>query len=145
MLTFGKPIEMVKKSDAKLIWCRDLWPYYANEKIKLADFFDPNYYIREVNYLRSEGKQMEADFVALDIEPYGYSPMKRYMKSKDYLTFQQRSLLHQVIQDAIKRVGKVDFVLPAGVMDLRHPYNILSGLGENRITESTYYFNLNRL
>lgn len=138
-------IEIVKKSDTKLIWCRDLWPYYKNEGIKLSDFFDSNYYIREINYLRSEGKQIEADFVALDLEPYGYSPMKHYMKSKYQLDGRQRVSLQKVIRGVVEQVGEVDFVLPAGAMDLRHPYNIMSSLGKNRICESTYYDNSRRL
>jgi len=138
-------IKMVKDSKAKLIWCRDLWPYYKNEGIKLSDFFDPNYYVREITYLRAEGKQIGADFVAIDTEPYGYSPMKRYLKSDTLPNTQQRELLRQVIAGVVKRVGKVDFVLPAGTRDLNHPYNILSAVGENRICEGTYYFNYHRL
>lgn len=138
-----KAIEMVKKSDVKLIWGRNLWPYYANKNIKLTDIFDPNYYAREIYHLRAEGKEMGADFVAFDTEPYADSPMKLYLKGEKRirLTAMELQRLELVIKEVARTTGKVDFVFPAGSLDWQHPYNILAGLGQSRIAENTYYAN----
>ncbi len=134
-----KAIEMVKKSDVKLIWCRDLWPYYNDKGIKLSDFYDPNYYIQEVNYLRFEGKQIGADFVALDTEPYGRSIMKHYLKNKKWPSAEEMKNLRMVVSRTVAVTGKVDFVLPAGSARPAHPYHALAGLGNFQISEYTYY------
>lgn len=132
-------IEIVKKSDAKLIWCRDVWPYYKNEGIKLNDFFNSDYYVREIRYLRAEAEEMGADFTALDTEPYGKSPMKKYLKTSHKLTSRQFEHLKASVAQAVKTAGEVDFVLPAGSARPAHPYYVLASLGKFKISEYTYY------
>ncbi|MFX0203236.1 MAG: hypothetical protein ACFFCW_44600, partial [Candidatus Hodarchaeota archaeon] len=70
-------IEIVKKSDAKLVWGRDLWARWAVKDAKFADLFDSKYYIKQIQVLRAEAKEMRADLVFLDTEPYGNSPMRQ--------------------------------------------------------------------
>jgi hypothetical protein len=132
-------IDMVKKSKAKLIWCRDLWPYYKIEGVQAEDLFDPNYYVTEVEQLRAEAEEIGADLVALDTEPYGDSPQKKYLKNKQAYTAGNFRTLTSTIETALKRLEKVDYILPAGSTARTHPYNLLSQLGVNRISETTYY------
>ena len=138
-------IKMVKQSQSRLIWCRDLWPYYKIKSVKPDDIYDPNYYIEEIRQLRIEAKEMNADAVALDIEPYGKSPMKLVFKNKKGRAAVDRDLLNRAVEIAVQRAGKVDYILPGGSTDTAHPYNILSKLGKNRIAESTYYYRESRL
>ena len=132
-------IDLVKESKAKLIWCRDLWPYYKLKDVQAEDLFDPNYYVTEVKQLRTEAEEMGADLVALDTEPYGDSPLKKYIKNKQAYTAGNFRTLTTTIESALKRLDKVDYVLPAGSTARLHPYNLLSQLGVNRISETTYY------
>ncbi len=138
-------IEIVKKSPAKLIWSRNLWPYRNQKDIQLKDFFDPNYYIREIQSVRSEAKQMGADFIALDLEAYADSIMKHYLIGRNRLSSKQRDELRIVVEKVVQTVGQVDFVYPGGFVRSKHPWNILGRLGENRIAESTYYSDEERL
>ncbi len=132
-------IDMVKKSKAKLIWCRDLWPYYKIKAVQAEDLFDPNYYVTEVAHLRAEAAEIGADLVALDTEPYGDSPLKQYLKNKQAYTAGNFRSLTATLEHALKRLKKVDYILPAGSTARLHPYNLLSQLGVNRISETTYY------
>jgi len=138
-----KAVEMVKNSDAKLIWCRDLWPYYAINDTKYEDLFNPLYYIQEIRHLRAEAKEMGADFVGLDTEPYGNSPMKLYLKGKDRirLNYGKRQQIKLAIEKVVQEAGKIDFILPAGSGSTDHPHNIIANLGKIRIAESTYHAN----
>jgi hypothetical protein len=132
-------IDLVKKSGARLIWCRDLWPYYKNQGIGESVLIDPNYYVQEIRTLRTEAVAMKADAVALDVEPYGHSPLKPLFKSGLKLSRQNLKAMAQAIQSAIQQTGQVEFVLPAGSLQKDHPYNLLSRLGVLRISEHTYY------
>ncbi len=139
-------IAIVKASPAKLIWSRCLWPYWDQSEITAEHFFDPEYYIDEIAKVRREAQHMDADFIALDIEAYGDSIMKTYMHRGDWLTVQQQARLQSAIDEAIATQGKVNFIYPAG--NYRRPaapWNIMSGLGENRISEDTYYSNPERI
>jgi hypothetical protein len=132
-------IKMVKDSKARLIWCRDLWPYYKIKDVKAKDIYNPSYYLEEIKHLRAEADEMGADAVALDIEPYGDSPMKLVLKDKKGRSGVKLNSLNQAISDVIKKTGQVDYILPGGSTTDNHPYNVLCLLGENRISESTYY------
>jgi hypothetical protein len=136
-----RAIRTVKRSSAKLIWCRDLWPYYKTSGVSRDAMFDPKYYIGEINRLRGEAKAMGADAVALDVEPYGHSPIKELLKSGRRFEPAQLATLRDAVKQAVDRVGQVDYLLPAGSMNKAHPYNILAGLGKARISENTYYAN----
>jgi hypothetical protein len=132
-------IDLVKASKAKLIWCRDLWPYYKLKDVRAEDLFDPNYYVTEVTHLRAEAQEIGADLVALDTEPYGDSPLKRYVKNREAFTQGNFRTLTRTMEVALQRLDKVDYILPAGSTTRLHPYNLLSRLGVNRISETTYY------
>jgi hypothetical protein len=89
---------------------------------------------------------MDANYVALDTEPYGNSPLTPYFKGANLkiLNSQQLTALKNAVSGAIKQAGKVDFILPGGEMSdayrpLPHPYNIIAELGNMRISEETYY------
>jgi len=126
-------IKIVKKSDAKLIWCRCLWVLYAIENSKHSDLFDPLYYIQEIQNLRAEAKEMGADFVALDAEPYGHSPMKYYLFG-NRLDGQQKEQLKLAVRRAVGVVGKVDFIRPGGSANRGGPAEILAKLGKYRFS-----------
>jgi len=131
-------VQRLQKTGARLIWCRCLWPYYKNQGIGLRILGDPNYYVREIRALRDEARAMKADGVALDVEPYGHSPIKSWFKAGGGLTHRERTALQEAVRAALEEVGQVDFVLPAGSLRKEHPYNVLSSLGESRISETTY-------
>lgn len=145
--TVVEAIRIVKQSEAKLIWCRNLWPYYNIGDVRAADFFDPNYYINEIKNLRMEADEMGADFCALDLEAYGSAPMKCYTQWPDRirLTQSQWKQLEDALAQAVETMGKVDFVLGAGSIDKTQPINVLSRLGKMRITGWTYWSNEERL
>ena len=136
-------IEIVRRSNAKLIWARTMWPWYVVEDSRPQDLYDPSYYIRQIQNLRAEAAEMGADMVALDMEPYANSPMKVYFKGGDRIWLNAKQL--RDIQDAVNRAievaGKVDIVFPAGSMNRSNPYNILARFGEIRVSEHTYYDN----
>jgi len=139
-------IEVVKKSDAKLIWGRELWARWVVKDAKFADLFDPEYYIKQIQSLRAEAKEMGADLVFLDTEPYGNSPMKPYMlgENRIKLSDQQHEQLRAVIKQVVQTTGKIDFIAPAGWWGHpghNHPWDILAELGKLRIAENTYYDN----
>lgn len=134
-------IKKVKESDAKLIWSRSVWEWYIIDRAKYEDLYDPNHYIAVIKKVKAEANEMGADFTSLDVEPYGNSPMKIFFKGKDRIRLDQSKveILINVVEEAVKSAGKVDFVLPAGSLDKNNPYNYLSLLGKNRISEHTYY------
>lgn len=139
-------IQLVKASSAKLIWSRCLWPYWDQSNIKPEDFFDPNYYINEIKILRAEAKRIGADFVALDIEAYGDSIMKAPIGRGDWLWGDQLDIMQSMVDAVIQAVGQVDFIYPGGnARRPNAPWNFLAVLGENRISEDTYYDNPERL
>ena len=129
-----KAIEMVKKSRAKLIWTRSLWAHNNVEDSSVKDLFDPDYYIREIQNLRAEAKEMGTDLVSLDAEPYGNSPMKRYLTHGYRWNSQLREQLKFAVNKAIKAVGKVDVMRPAGDNRRGHPAEILAELGKYRLS-----------
>ena len=138
-------IERVKQSPAQLIWCRDLWPYYKNNGLTRDCIYDPDYYRQEIEQLRAEGRAMGADAVALDYEPYGSSVVKPLFKDSEQRKTVDLTRLQAALDQAAAAAGQVDYILPAGSTDSTHPYNLISRLGVNRISESTYYNRADRL
>ncbi|MCF7974311.1 MAG: hypothetical protein K9N55_10890 [Phycisphaerae bacterium] len=132
-------VKMVKAQGAKLIWCRDLWPYYKNESCDADQIYDPNYYVHEVFHLRAEAEQLQADATALDCEPYGESVFKPVFKDPAVRSRVDLRRIQEAVMTAVDETGQVDYVLPAGSTEARHPLNQVSLLGKNRISESTYY------
>ncbi len=132
-------VKLVRSYGAKLIWCRDLWPYYKNGTCDAAQIYDANYYVHEIFHLRKEGQQLEADAVALDCEPYGESVFKPIFKEAATRSRVDLVRLEEAVKDAVDKIGQVDYVLPAGSTETRHPVNKVSLLGQKRISESTYY------
>jgi hypothetical protein len=122
----SEALTIVKNSGAKLIWVRVLWP--------LEDLFDPDYYIREIQNLRAEAREMGADLVFLDAEPSGNSPIKRYWSHRYRWNSQQRKQLKLAVNRAVKVVGKVDIMRPGGSKRRGHLAEILAELGEYRLS-----------
>lgn len=143
---YRKPIEIAKKYGAKTIWKRPLWPFWANEGISYETFFDVEYYIHELKLLRKEAKEMGADLVAIDVEGYGESPLRPYLVNQDkWLSKREVERLKETIRKVVEKTGKADFVWPAGWGNFDHAYVALAGLGENRVSECTYYDHARRL
>ncbi len=134
-----KAVQLVRAHGAKLIWCRDLWPYYKNESCDARQIYEANYYVHEVFHLRKEGALLKADAIALDCEPYGESVFKPTFKDPKTRSRVDLDRLDAAVTSAVDQIGTVDYILPAGSTDARHPLNRISRLGKNRISESTYY------
>ena|GEM_PF-2015302 len=134
-------VETIQQSGVKLIWGRCLWPYYEHMNISFEAALNSDYYSEEIEHLRAEAAVVGADAVALDLEPYGTSPMKPYLKGDYEFSDDQVVLLQAAVQDTVIGTGTVDYVFPAGSWDPRHPYSVLSSLGRIQISEHTYYNN----
>jgi hypothetical protein len=132
-------VKSVRAHGAKLIWCRDLWPYYKNGSCDADQIYDANYYSHEIFHLRQEAEQLKADATALDLEPYGESVFKPVFKDPTVRSRVDLARIQEAVTAAVKDVGQVDYVLPAGSTEAHHPLNKVSLLGKNRISESTYY------
>ena len=130
-------VEVCKKYKTKIIWCRTLWPTYKVEDIRKDSFFSPNYYITAIEQVKLEAKNIEADFTAIDTEPYGYFPFKSEFRKawsdKDF------NAVVQAIKEATAKEGQVDFVLPSYGPFKNHIYNALVELGKWKIAEHTYF------
>ncbi len=139
-------IQLVKDSSAKLIWSRCLWPYWDQSNIKPEYFFNVAYYLAEIELVRLEAEEMGADFVALDIEAYGHSIMKVPISRGDWLYPSQQTVMRNTVSEVVEAVGQVDFIYPAGnARRPAAPWNFLSKLGKNPISEDTYHNNSERL
>ena len=145
-LPVRKAIEIVKKSNAKLIWCRSIWPWYNVKNSRPQDLYDSLYYAKEIKRLRAEAKNMGADYVALDTEPYATSPLKPHLKNaKVKWNRNQIQRVKLAVTKAVATAGKIDYVLPAASLNPNHPYNYLAEFGKMRISEHTYYDNEKRI
>ena len=139
-------IKIVREfEDVKLIWGQSLWPWYRNRDVKQRFIVDPDYYAREIQQVRKEKEIVGADLTALDTEPYGKSVMIPVIKGKNVDLTPIHPRIVDAVSTATDRVGKVDFVFPAGSANKLHPYNALAALGKSRIAEYTYYDNPSRL
>ncbi|MDH7600281.1 MAG: hypothetical protein QHH07_11715 [Sedimentisphaerales bacterium] len=134
-----KAIELVRQAQVRLIWCRSLWPYYKDRHMGIKTLTDPQYYVEQIRMLQAEGQAMKADYVALDLEPSGASPLKGLFKGPGAFTPQELKAIASAVQRAIGQAGQVDFVIPAGSTQRSHPYNVLCNLGRMRICKDTYY------
>lgn len=138
-------VKMIRDYGAKLIWCRDLWPYYANKSCDADQIYDGNYYVHEIFHLRQEVESLKADAMAFDCEPYGDSVFKPVFKDADARALVDLARMNDAVQDAVSKIGQVDYVLPAGSTTAAHPLNVTRTLGKIRISESTYYNSPTRL
>lgn len=131
-------IRVVKSSPARLIWCRDLTPYYRFGNFNIEDMYRSDFYIRAIRNIRHEAEEIGADGTALDTEPYGHSPFKTLAKSRQLPSASVVRQIADAVKEAVRQEGQVDFVLPAGSLSGGHPYHALAGLGRKRIAENTY-------
>lgn len=131
-------IRIVKNSPARLIWCRNLTPYYQSNGFVIEDLYDPQFYIQALRTLRNEAEQIGADATAFDTEPYAYSPFKALAKETVLPSADVVAQISSAVQQAIRQEGQANFVLPAGSWNGGHPYDALAALGQQRIAESTY-------
>jgi hypothetical protein len=95
-----KAIKIVKDSDVKLIWSRTIWPVYSISESKSNDLFSVDYYVREIKAIRSEAANIDAEFVAIDIEAYGDSPIKKYTRNR-VLSKKEMHKLNVVIDNVV--------------------------------------------
>jgi hypothetical protein len=138
----SQAIQIIRNSNPhiKIIWGRDLWPIENQTGIELEDFFNSSYYAQEISFLKKEAAELGADFISLDTEPYGTSPMKQYLTgNRTLLTSDQNTELANAIKTATAAEGRVDFIYPAGSSDMNHPYHELAKLGTLTLAENTYY------
>lgn len=130
-------ISVCRSNNAKIIWCRALWPIYNVEGWTETRLTDPNYYKSIIQTIFSEAKILGAEYTAIDIEPYGHFPyIEMFWKPLGKEKF-------KAMQDAVKiatdDVGKFDFVLPVGGAFKYQMYDAIIGIGKYRIAEHTYF------
>lgn len=135
-----KALAYCREKDVKIVWVRWLYPGFQLRDLKLEDFFTADYYINRIRNIRREAKQIGADMVALDAEPYASSPLnplKTQVRNK--LSRKDFEKMHSAIKKAIAVEGKVEFVLPGGSRFGDHIYDATRPLGKLSIGEHTYY------
>lgn len=135
-----KVIELCKQNDVKVILTRNLWPSWRISDSNKNDLYQSEYYVREIEDLKNDANSLGADYIGLDIEPYGKSPLKTIIKERNYNS-RDLEKIKNAVQSAERKTGGVDFIYPAGSNLVHHPYNIISGLAKYRISEHTYYDN----
>jgi hypothetical protein len=134
-------IALAKKADdppVKLILVRFLWQTQPSPDSELSAMTNVDYYVREIEHLRREARLIGADLVAFDTETYGPTAITAYSRSKEF-TQEAHDEIARAVDEAVRRVGKVDFTLPAGSSRRYHPYMAWARLGQRRISEGTYY------
>lgn len=137
-------IEIVRQSDAQLIWCRNLWPYENQTDVQQSDFFTAEYYERELEQLGIEADLIGVDLTAFDPEPYGSSVMKPLIKGGGGLvplSEIQKQQLIEAVAGALDVYPPADYTLVAGTNLADNAYNFLNKLGQIKISQSTYYLN----
>jgi hypothetical protein len=132
-------VRLVRAYGAKLIWCRDLWPYYENGTCDATQIYDADYYVHEIFHLRKEADLIKADATAFDCEPYGESVFKPLFKDATVRSRVDLVRVEEAVMSALDKMGSVDYILPAGSTTIHHPLNKVGLLGKTRISESTYY------
>lgn len=142
---FYAPVKIAKKYGVKSIWIRSLWPFWANEGISYATLFDTDYYLREIRILREEAKEIGADFVGLDVEAYGRSPLVYFFTAGGKVGREELKQLDNTLKEVVSKTGKLDFITPAGWHNWEHSWVHLARLANNRITACTYYDHKKRL
>lgn len=136
-------IDIARQYQAKTILARNLWPTYEMDSFDSSIVYSPDYYTQEIELLREEGQTYNTDYVGLDVEPYGDSPVKKYFDwYENYQpTEHEAEMLQNSIGHVLAETGTIDFIYPAGSLRDYNYYNTISLLGEMRIAESTYYDN----
>ena len=150
--TLSKPntkeaIDIAKRAQAngiELILVRYLWQTQPSPHTELATLTDEDYYAAEIDTLRAEARTIGAKYIGLDTEAYGPTPITTHIRSKRF-SRESYDEIKAAVNAAVEKVGKVDFVLPAGSARRNHPYLALANLGEKRIAEGTYYDNPDRI
>jgi hypothetical protein len=130
----AQSVNIVKSFKVKAVWSRSIWPYYVNDDVHLSDYFDPNHYVNEIKILREEAETLGADYVAMDMEPYGYSPMKKLWRNRFSLSPEQEKLLIKAMDKVLDEAGKIEFIYPGGYKRKKHPANYFARLGRIRIS-----------
>jgi hypothetical protein len=130
-------LQIARDARVRIILTRFVWPS-APGILDTEHMFTPDHYVREIQEVRREAKEIGADFTGFDMEPYGDTPLADYIKGYG-ATEGDLDNLNTVMDRVIAQAGKVDFLYPAGSFQPESPYNILSRLGTYRITQSTYY------
>ncbi|MBN1123650.1 MAG: hypothetical protein JXA82_01485 [Sedimentisphaerales bacterium] len=138
--TVQQAVAITKQADIKLTLVRYMWPSLP-EAAPLSLVFDLNHYLREIDLLKQEARQINADYIGFDLEPYNSTEIRQWISRKRTYQDRNEERLRGIVWEVIKRAGKVDYVYPAGSMSPYNPYNTLALLGKNRIAESTYYNN----
>lgn len=141
--TLDKPptqeaIRIAKEAGVELILVRFLWQTQPAPESELSILLNADYYVGQIELLRQEANQIGAKFVALDTETYGPTALTTYFRSRSF-TKEDYDNLTATIDVVVRRIGKVDFLLPAGSSRKYHPYIAIANLGKMRISEGTYY------
>lgn len=136
-----KSIELCHQYGVPVILARNLWPSWRIRESRESDLYQADYYVKEIQILQNEVKELGADYTGLDTEPYGDSPLKNNIKDFRRYTIWEMNRLKTVIQSVLDTTGQIDFILPAGSNLIEHPYNVIANVGRYRISEHTYYDN----
>ena len=136
-----KAIGIAKEAQAdgvEMILVRYLWQTQPSRRTSLSTLKDADYYVLEIKLLRKEAEKIGAKYVGLDTEAYGPTPITTHFRSRKFLR-EDSEKIKAAVELAVDRVGKVDFLMPAGSSRRHHPYVAIANLGRQRIAEGTYY------
>ena len=132
-------INTIRTNQVYIIWTKPLWPVDKIKDISGDMLYSSEFYLNEIKTIKLEAKEIGADYTCFDTEPYGRAPVKKYFKGSPQLKA-NNILLNDAINGATASCNCVDFILPAGSVHARSPYQIIARLGRYKISEDTYYF-----
>lgn len=137
-----------KAANVRVIWTRWAWPGYQFAAMPDDAVFDPAYYERLIRSLKQEATEYGFDETCLNVEAYNHPFIKSLTRRN--LTDAEFALIEAAVQEAVARVGQVDYILPAPLPYPRHTgyaINLLTavqGLACRSISEHTYYDSTSR-
>jgi hypothetical protein len=133
---FRKALSICRENKVKVIWSRWVYPSQPIRGLEPEDIFSASYYVKRIRKIKKEAKEIGADLVCLDAEPYAKSPA---MKLKSHtLTEAEFNKLTAAIKEAVKVAGQVDLVIPEGAHYKPHLYDVTRMLGKNVMALGTY-------
>jgi hypothetical protein len=132
-----RDIAICRKHNVKVIWCRTLWPSYEVKFFEKRLMFDPNYYCKFIDTMRTEVSILGADFTAVDTEPYTFFPFLEIREKP--LSKEEFDNIKSAVERAVKKKGQLDFLSPSCGYFPLHIYDAVKELGKLKVAEHTYY------
>jgi hypothetical protein len=135
---FRKALSACRENNVKVIWTRWLYPSQPVRGLEPEDIFTASYYVERILKIKQEAKEIGADLVCFDAEPYSDSPAMPF-RSRN-LTEAEFKKLSSAIETAVKIAGQVDLIVPEGAPHYDcHLYDATRFLGKLVMGTQTYY------